>query len=98
MKKFNIRKNLLMLVDVVLIALSALVSGLIVSLVCVVFKLPAEKFVVNDIRLTWIVFLNALFCFFSLYVCGAYNKVWRDFSKKDYVYCSVGVAVGLLLS
>ena len=61
MKKFNIRKNLLMLVDVVLIALSALVSGLIVSLVCVVFKLPAEKFVVNDIRLTWIVFLNALF-------------------------------------
>ena len=98
MKKFNIRKNLLMLVDVVLIALSALVSGLIVSLVCVVFKLPAEKFVVNDIRLTWIVFLNALFCFFSLYVCGAYNKVWRDFSKKDYVYCSVGVAVGLMLS
>ena len=98
MKKFNIRKNLLMLVDVVLIALSALVSGLIVSLVCVVFKLPAEKFVVNDIRLTWIVFLNALFCFFSLYVCGAYNKVWRDFSKKDYVYCSVGVAAGLMLS
>ncbi|MBQ8538707.1 MAG: polysaccharide biosynthesis protein, partial [Ruminococcus sp.] len=51
-----------------------------------------------DIRLTWIVFLNALFCFFSLYICGAYNKVWRDFSKKDYVYCSVGVAAGLLLS
>ena len=98
MKRFNIRKNLLMLVDIVLVALSALVSGVIVSLLCVVFQLPADKFVVNDIRLTWIVFLNALFCFFMLFVCGAYNKVWRDFSKKDYVYCSVGVAAGLMLS
>ena len=98
MKKYNVRKHLLMLVDVVLVALSALVSGLIVSLLCEILKLPTDKFVVNDIRLTWIVFLNALFCFFSLYICGAYNKVWRDFSKKDYVYCSVGVAAGLLLS
>ena len=98
MKRFNFRKNLLMIVDVILVALSALVSNLAVSLMCVVFKLPMDKFVVNEVRLTWIVFLNALFCFFSLFICGAYTKVWRDFNKKDYLYCSVGVAVGLLLS
>ena len=98
MKRFNFRKNLLMIVDVILVALSALVSNLATSLMCVVFKLPMEKFVVNEVRLTWIVFLNALFCFFSLFICGAYTTVWRDFSKKDYLYCSAGVAVGLLLS
>lgn len=98
MKRFNLRKNLLMIVDVILVALSALVSNLAVSLMCVVFKLPMDKFVVNEVRLTWIVFLNALFCFFSLFICGAYTKVWRDFNKKDYLYCSVGVAVGLLMS
>lgn len=98
MKRFNFRKNLLMIVDVVLVALSALVSNLAVSLMCVIFKLPMDNFVVYEVRLTWIVFLNALFCFFSLFICGAYTKVWRDFNKKDYLYCSVGVAVGLLLS
>ncbi len=98
MKRFNFRKNLLMIVDVLLVALSALVSSLIVSLVCVIFKLPADKFIVNDIRLAWIVFLNTMFCFFALFICGAYTKVWRDFSKTDYIYCVVGVASGLLLS
>ena len=61
MKRFNFRKNLLMIVDVILVALSALVSNLAVSLMCVVFKLPMDKFVVNEVRLTWIVLLNALF-------------------------------------
>ena len=98
MKRFNFRKNLLMIVDAILVALSALVSNLAVSLMCVIFKLPQETFIVNNVRLTWIVFLNALFCFFSLFICGAYTKVWRDFNKKDYVYCSVGVAAGLILS
>ncbi len=98
MKRFNFGKNLLMIVDVILVAISALVSNLVVSLMCVIFKFPMDKFVVNEVRLTWIVFLNALFCFFSLFICGAYTKVWRDFNKKDYLYCSTGVAVGLLLS
>lgn len=98
MKRFNFGKNLLMIVDAVLVALSALVSSLIVSLMCVIFELPLEIFQVNDVRLTWIVFLNVLFCFFSLFICGAYTKVWREFNKKDYLYCSAGVAAGLLLS
>ncbi len=87
-----------MVVDVVLIALSALVSNLILSLVCVVFNLSQDAYVVNDIRLLWIILLNAMFCYFMLFICGAYSKVWRDFSKKDYLYCTVGMMAGLLLS
>ncbi len=98
MNKFNFRKNLLMLVDALLIGLSALVSEMILSLVCVLLDMNTELYMVNNIRLMWVIFLNVLFCFFSLFICGAYTRVWRDFSKKDYVYCSVGVMAGLLLS
>ncbi len=94
----NFRKKILMLVDVVLIALSALVSNAILSLACVIFKISQSEYTINDIRLLWIILLNALFCFFMLFICGAYNKVWREFNKKDYVYCIVGVLSGLALS
>lgn len=98
MNFFNFRKNLLMLIDVILITLSVLVSNAIMSLLCLVFDLSAKDYVVNDIRLWWIISLDILFCFFMLFLCGAYNRVWRDFNKKDYVYCLVGVAGGLALS
>ncbi len=98
MSRFNFRKYLLMVADVVIIALSALISNVILSLGCVVFEQPQRMFVVNDIRLLWIILLNGLFCFFMLFICGAYTRVWRDFGKKDYVYCTVGVMAGLALS
>ena len=60
--KFNFRKNLLMLVDALLIGLSALVSEMILSLVCVLLDfwtknmynghiVVQEDFVWNFIRL-----------------------------------------------
>lgn len=87
-----------MVADIVIVAISALISNAIMSLVSVLFHLPAKDFVVNDIRLLWIILLNALFCFFMLFICGAYNRAWRDFNVKDYVYCTVGVMSGLILS
>lgn len=98
MKRFNVRKNVLMLVDILLVALSALVSNAIMSLICAVLDIPDIDYVVNDVRILWVILLNAMFCFFSLFICGAYTKVWRDFNKKDYVYCIVGVLAGLTLS
>lgn len=98
MVRFNLRKTLLMIIDVVLIAISALVTNAILSLSCVILKLPEIEYVVNDIRLLWVILLNAMFCFFMLFICGAYSKVWRDFGMKDYVYCTVGIASGLVLS
>ncbi len=98
MRKVNFRKNLLMIVDAILIAVSALASNAIMSLSCVVFKLSKAAYVVNDIRILWIILLNVLFCFFMLYICGAYTRAWRDFNFKDYIYCTVGVMAGLILS
>ncbi len=98
MGKINFRKNLLMLVDAVLIAISSLVSNAVLALMCVIKDVPQEIYVVNDIRILWVILLNILFCFFMLFICGAYNRVWRDFGFKDYIYCTVGVMAGLVLS
>lgn len=101
MKRFNFRKNILMIVDAILIGISAFVSNSVVTLGCVLFdasQAQKDLYIVNDIRMLWIILLNVLFCYFMLFICGAYNKAWRDFSKKDYVYCSVGVMAGLILS
>ena len=97
MFKINFRKNLLMIVDAILVALSALVSNAVLALLNVLIP-HHHIMVVNDIRILWIILLNVLFCFFMLFICGAYNRAWRDFNFKDYVYCTVGVMSGLILS
>lgn len=101
MGKLNFRKYMMMITDIILVALSSFISNAIMALAYVMLKLPYsvyEVYVVNDVRLLWIILLNALFCFFMLYICGAYNRVWRDFGFKDYIYCIVGVLSGLVLS
>ncbi len=98
MKQFNFRKILLMITDVLLIAVSALVSNAILALVCAIFKLPQNEYLVNGVRLWWIIFLNVMFNFFLLFVFGAYNKLWRDFKKSDYWFCAIALITGYSLS
>ena len=85
MKKYNFKKTLLMLTDVLLIGVSALVSNAILALVCVWLKIPHDTYIVNDIRLWWIIALNVMFSFFMLFIAGAYNKLWRDLDRKSVV-------------
>lgn len=98
MRSFKFKKGTLMIIDVVLVAVSALVSNTILSLGSVVFDLNQTDYVVDNVRMLWIVLLNALFCFFALVACGAYNKLWREFGPKDYLHCTLGVVLGLALS
>ena len=98
MKKYNFKKTLLMLTDVLLIGVSALVSNAILALVCVWLKIPHDTYIVNDIRLWWIIALNVMFSFFMLFIAGAYNKLWRDFGKKDYFKCTIALIGGFALS
>lgn len=98
MYKINLRKLLLMLVDMGIIALSAWVSNALLSLYGAVFKIPKYMLIVDDVRLWWVIAFNCLFCFFTLFVTGAYNKLWRDFGVKDYLHCVIGLVSGLVLS
>lgn len=95
MYKVNFRKMLLMFADMVLVALSALASNALLSLFAVIANMPKDELVVDEVRLWWVIAFNCLFCFFTLFVTGAYNKLWRDFGTKDYLHCLIGLVVGL---
>ena len=84
-----------MLTDVVLVALASLVSNALLSLFDILVLETSEGIAVNPARIFWVIGLNVLFCFFTLFVFGSYNKVWRDLRRSDYLIISLATAIGL---
>lgn len=86
LKSFRYRKRVLAVVDAFIVAMAGLVAN---------FPLPlfAERIGRPDL---FVIFLVSVFCCFScLMFAGAYNKLWRYFSKRDYVTCVTGVILGI---
>lgn len=98
MKKINIRKVFLMLADVVIVALSSLLSNSILALFDTLVYQSNNVMSVQSSRVFWILGMNALFCFFMLFVLGCYNRVWRELRGRDYVVTGCAVTIGLTLS
>ena len=95
MKKSNIRKLFLMITDVLLIALSSLVSNAILQLIGVINQIESGVISVQPVRIAGVIGLNVMFCYFMLFLVGAYNKVWRMLVGKDYLMIGIAVASGL---
>ena len=89
MEKMNIRKVVLMFAD----AFIVFMSGGLASFMLSFFWLNP---MIDSSRKSLIIYIliNMLMCFFALYVCGAYNKLWRYFDAKDYLSCVLGMFVG----
>ncbi len=89
MEKMNIRKVVLMFAD----AFIVFMSGALTSFMLSFFWMNP---MVDSSRKSLIIYLmiNMLMCFFALYVCGAYNKLWRYFDAKDYMSCILGMFIG----
>lgn len=89
MEKMNIRKIVLMFAD----AFIVFMGGALTSFVLSFFWLNPMY---DSSRKSLIIYLliNVLMCFFALYVCGAYNKLWRYFDAKDYLSCGLGMFIG----
>lgn len=97
MGNYNFRRLIRMLADAFFIALSALVTNSILDLLRYSFK-EYSIYSINSYRLFWIMAFNVLFCFFTLFVSGAYAKIWKDLKLKDYIQCGAGVLAGLGLA
>ncbi len=89
MEKMNLRKVVLMFAD----AFIVFMSGALTSFMLSFFWMNP---MVDSSRKSLIIYLmiNMLMCFFALYVCGAYNKLWRYFDAKDYMSCVLGMFIG----
>jgi len=97
-QKINIRKIFLMIADAVLIILTSLLSNAMLSLYGIITNDSTMGIALQPIRIFGVMSLEVLFCFFMLFVFGAYNKVWRDLKADDIAFCGVAVVVGLTLS
>ena len=90
MKKINLRKMLLALADVFIIVVSGILANYILSLVGYIGTAASKGL------LSYIV-IDLVMCLFTLYISGAYSKLWRYFNAKDYMVCGIAVFSGFTL-
>ncbi len=99
MKEFNTKKILLMISDSLIIAGIGFLTNLILMWTDIARDLSgAEALQVGWSKLTLIIGIEVVFCFFTLYVSGAYAFFWRLMGKHEYLACFVGSTVGIAFS
>ena len=86
---FRLRKRLLALVDSFIV----FVAGLLVNV-----PLPAFADAINRLDLFSFLLLCSFCCFACQLLFGAYNKLWRYFSVRDYLSCIKGVLGGFIVA
>ena len=98
MKKMNVRKGFLMLADAALIAIAALLSNMLLSWYGIAKHGDTMGIALQPLRIVGVIGMSVLFCFFFLFVFGAYNKVWKELKASDIAMCGLAVVCGLGLS
>lgn len=99
MREFNAKKIILMVADALIIAASGLFSNLLLMWVDIGRNVAGSGiFHLEWSTLTLVIGMEVIFCFFTLYVSGAYAFFWRLLGKHEYLSCAAGTAVGLLFS
>lgn len=86
LKKFRYRKIALAVADGFIIAISALIAD---------FLLIMANSGLSRGNLTVSIAVGTISCLAALALCGAYDKLWRYFNRKDYLSCVFGVAAGI---
>ncbi len=89
MNSFRLRKRVLALADAFVVAVSALIAN---------YPLPLFADRIGRPDLFVIIVTSIICCFGSLLFFGAYNKLWRYFSKRDYLSCVKGIVVGIAVA
>ena len=85
-QKFKYRKVALACADMFIVALAGVISNY--SLIILHAGITPKSLFTSIV-------LSTITCLGGLAVCGAYNKLWRYFSLKDYISCVYGVLIGI---
>ncbi len=96
MKRFNAKKIILMIADILMIS----VFGFLTNLMLMWFDIGigGSLLQISWSTLTLVIGLEVLFCFFTLYVSGTYSFFWRLLGKHEYISCGIGLTAGMILS
>ena len=87
LEKFSIRRIILALADVFIVISAALIANFALSF----FNADVGR---SDMLMSFAV--CSLTCCGTLFIFGAYSKLWRFFHKRDYLSCINGVVFGFL--
>ena len=88
-----------MVADILIIAVFGFISNLILMWYDIATSATtSECLEVSWSTLTLVLGMQALMCFFSLYVSGAYVFFWRLLGKHEYISCALGLTAGMLIS
>lgn len=88
-QKFRFRKIILAIADAFIVVVAALISNFVLSL---------WNHGVSQHIMVISITVSVFCCIMSLFMFGAYNKMWRYFSWKDYLSCVYGIVVGMAAS
>ena len=87
MRRFNIRKFVLLLADVFIIS----ISGITVNYL---FALTKWFHVEASGNLFYFILINILTCELMMLLFGSYARLWRYFNLRDYLMCGVSMTLG----
>jgi len=82
---FRLRKRLLALADGFIVVIAGLLAN---------FPIPIYASRIGRPELFSFMSTCVVCCLAALLLVGAYNKLWRYFSQKDYLGCIIGVVLG----
>lgn len=99
MRTFNAKRIILMVADILIIT----VFGFISNLILMWYDIATSATTSQSLEISWstltlVVGLQALMCFFSLYVSGTYVFFWRLLGKQEYISCTLGFTIGMAIS
>lgn len=90
MKKFNLRKLVLTLADIIIITISGIVLNYMLSLTGVIGAEASRG-------LLYYIVINLITCVLMMFAFGAYSRLWRYFNVKDYIACALAMASGFTI-
>ena len=90
MQKFNVRKIILMIADIVIIVMSGITLNYALQVTGVISAEAARG-------LLYYIVINLISCAMMMFAMGAYSRLWRYFNIKDYAMCGFAMLVGFVI-
>ena len=90
MQKFNVRKIILMIADIVIIVMSGITLNYALQVTGVISAEAASG-------LLYYIVINLISCAMMMFAMGAYSRLWRYFNIKDYAICGFAMLVGFVI-
>ena len=90
MKKFNIRKFVLLLADVFIIT----ISGVMLNYFFALTKRTEWFHVEASGNLFYFILIDILTCELMMLLFGSYARLWRYFNIRDYLMCGAAMTLG----